>query len=148
MKKVGTLVLCAVAITAVVNWKVAPVQAFPPFKKEFENLYVKAEPATAEEKALKEAAETNKCGICHTGPEGKNKKVRNTYGKAISKLIPEPKNKEAMDALKKNPEKIKEILEKAAKEPSDPKDPTSPTFGDLIKEGKLPGKEVAEDAAK
>ncbi len=141
MKKVGTLVLCAVAVTAVASWKVAPVHAFPPFKKEFEKLYVKEEPATPAEKSLKEGVETHKCGICHTGPEGKNKKVRNTYGKAITKLIPEPKTKESLDELKKSPEKIKELLEKAAKEPSDPNNPGSPTFGQLIEEGKLPGKE-------
>ncbi len=46
-----------------------------------------------------------------------------------------------MDALKKDPVKIKDLLEKAAKEHSDANDDKSPTFGELIKEGKLPGKE-------
>lgn len=140
MKNIGTLVLCAVAFTAVAGWKVAQVQAFPPFKTEFQNLYVKGEPTTDAEKGLKEAFEEHKCGVCHTGPRGNNKKVRNTYGKAITKLIPQPMNKAAMDALKKNPKQIKEILEKVAKEPSDPMNPNSPTFGRLIEEGKLPGK--------
>ena len=147
MKKVGTLVLCAVASVTIASWDVKAVHAFPPFKKEFENLYVKENPATPAETALKEAVATAKCGVCHTGPEGKNKKVRNTYGKAISKLIntPAPLGKPELDALKKDPAKIKEILEKAAKEPSDAKDPTSITFGDLIKKGELPGKEEPEE---
>jgi hypothetical protein len=138
MKKIGMFVLFAVAVASL---NVKPVLAFPPFKKEFDNLYVKENPATDAEKSLKEAATAAKCGICHTGPEGKNKKVRNTYGKAITKLIPDPTDKEAVDALKKDPVKIKELLEKAAKEHSDANDPNSQTFGDLIKEGKLPGKE-------
>jgi hypothetical protein len=141
MRKVPTLVLFAVTCAAVAGWKVAPVEAFEPFKKEFENLYVKEEPTTDAEKALKEAVETHKCGVCHTGPAGKNKKVRNTYGKAIEKLIPNPMNKVAMNALKKNAKGIKDILEKAAKESSDPNVPNSPTFGQLIEEGKLPGKD-------
>jgi hypothetical protein len=141
MKKIGMLVLFAVAAVTFANWNVTPAQAFPPFRKEFENLYVKAEPVTEPEKRLKAEFETHKCGVCHTGPEGKNKKVRNTYGKAISKLIPDRENKEAMDALKKNPEEIKKILEKAAKEHSVEGDANSPTFGELIHDGKLPGKE-------
>ena len=97
MTKVGTLVLCAVASVSIASWDVKAVHAFPPFKKEFDNLYIKENPATLQEKSLKEAVGFAKCGVCHTGPEGKNKKVRNTYGKAISKLIPERMNKEAME---------------------------------------------------
>jgi hypothetical protein len=39
-------------------------------------------------------------------------------------------------------------LDKAADVHSDAKEATSPTFGDLIKDGKLPGKDVPADAAK
>ena len=92
MKKVGTLVLCAVAFAAVVGLKVASVHAFPEFKKEFDKKYMKEAPATPEETALKQAVETAKCGVCHTNP-AKDKKVRNTYGKAISKQIPEGTDK-------------------------------------------------------
>ena len=86
MKKVGTLVLFAVAIMAIVSWKVAPVQAYPPFFEEFKKKYTKETPTTPEETAFKETVTTTKCGICHTG---KTKKVRNTYGLAIEKFIPE-----------------------------------------------------------
>lgn len=65
-----------------------------------------------------------KCVACH---EGETKKVRNNYGKAV---------REKLDAADvKEPEKIRAALIEAAKQPSaiDGK-----TFGDLIKEGKLP----------
>jgi hypothetical protein len=149
MKKVGTLVLCAVAVMAVASWKAAPVQAYPEFYKEFEKKYTKETPATPEETTFKETVTMTKCGICHTG---KTKKVRNTYGQAIGKLIPdvlgvaEP-SADDKKALKKNTVQIEALLDKAAKEPSDPDNKTSPTFGDLIKENKLPGKDVAPPAA-
>jgi len=143
MKKVGTLMLCAVAITAVASWKVAPVQAYPPFFEEFKKKYTKETPDTAEETKFKETVTTTKCAICHTG---KTKKVRNTYGKAIGGFIPEvvgkaEPDKDDKDALKKNPVQINKLLDKAAEVHSDAKDPNSPTFGDLIKKGELPGKD-------
>ncbi len=52
MRKIGMFVLFAVAVASL---NVRPVQAFPPFKKEFENLYVKENPATPEETKLKES---------------------------------------------------------------------------------------------
>ncbi len=142
MKKIGLYVLFAVLAVTVAGRSAAPVHAFPPFKKEFDNLYIKEAPETDAEKSLKEAAATAKCGICHNGPEGKEKKIRNTYGKAIEELMPKDLDKEGLDKLKKNPAQIKELLEKAAKEHSIAGDPNSPTFGHLIKEGKLPGKDV------
>ncbi|HTU27523.1 MAG TPA: hypothetical protein VMF30_19090 [Pirellulales bacterium] len=136
MKKVGTLVLCAVALAVAVNWRAAPVQAFGEFKKEFDKKYVKDvnDPQiTPEEKALAEAAGAAKCGICHTGPEGKNKKVRNTYGAALDKLLSKDD--------KKDVPKIDGALDTVAGQKSDPNDANSPTFGELIKSGKLPGKD-------
>ncbi|HEX4146249.1 MAG TPA: hypothetical protein VHY91_22295 [Pirellulales bacterium] len=144
MKKVGTFVLCAVAFTAVVCWKVTPVHAYPDFFKEFEKKYTKEAPATPEETQFKETITTTKCGICH---QGKTKKVRNTYGKAVEGFIPEvvgkpTLTKEDKDALKKDTVKINALLDKAAEVHSDAANPQSPTFGDLIKAGKLPGKDV------
>jgi len=69
-----------------------------------------------------------KCYVCHAS---KNKKKRNDYGKALKKIIG-----------KKNEKDIKKIiaaLDKVAKEKSSVK---GKTFGDLIKEGKLPGKKT------
>ncbi|HEX4144611.1 MAG TPA: hypothetical protein VHY91_13985 [Pirellulales bacterium] len=138
MKKIGLLILSAVAaVTVADSSNVTPVHAFQPFKKEFENLYIKETPATEAARSLKAAFVTKSCGVCH--PDSKDKKNRNNYGKAIKKFIPADLDKAGLEALKKNAPQIKELLEKAAKEPSDPKNPNSPTFGQRIEEGKLPG---------
>jgi hypothetical protein len=65
-----------------------------------------------------------KCVACHEGP---TKKVRNDYGKAFLEHL---KGRDVKD-----PDAIKAALDKAAKEPSALQ---GKTFGDLIKEGKLP----------
>ena len=85
MKKIGMFVLFAVA-AAVAGRGVAPVHAFPEFKKEFENKYVKEEPATDAEEALKEAAERPSAASA-TSIRRRTRRIRNTYGKAISKHI-------------------------------------------------------------
>ncbi|MCA9155627.1 MAG: hypothetical protein R3C99_20290 [Pirellulaceae bacterium] len=66
-----------------------------------------------------------KCGICHPG---KDKKERNNYGMALGKALGAPKQ---MDAAK-----IMEAIKKVEGEPSAVE---GKTFGDLLKEGKLPG---------
>jgi hypothetical protein len=71
-----------------------------------------------------EAAKMAKCGVCH---QGMDKKVRNGFGKAFGKDLGE---KKVMDA-----EKIKAALDKVESEPSAIE---GKTFGDLIKDGKLP----------
>ena len=63
------------------------------------------------------------CAVCH---EGDDKKKRNNYGEALTKNV----GKNEMDEAK-----IKEALEKTEKEKSAVKDKT---FGDLLKDGKLP----------
>ena len=75
--------------------------------------------------ALKAEIETAKCGVCH----GSDKKVRNDYGKAVGAALGEPKVTDV--------EKIKAALKKAEGEKSSTE---GKTFGDLIKDGKLPGK--------
>ncbi len=92
-------------------------QARPEYNKGFWEKYDK------EIGAQKDVA---KCNACHFGTEKKN---RNDYGKAVGTALGEPKIKDA--------EKIKAALDKAAKEKSATE---GKTFGDLIKEGKLPGK--------
>ena len=70
------------------------------------------------------AAKEAKCNVCH---EGKDKKVRNDFGMAFSKDLD---GKKVMDAAK-----IDAALDKVASEPSAV---SGKTYGDLIKEGKLP----------
>lgn len=65
------------------------------------------------------------CGACHPD-EGKDKKKRNNYGAAFEKIV--AKNEKDKDAINK-------ALDEVAKKDSHVK---GKTFGDLIKEGKLP----------
>jgi hypothetical protein len=87
---------------------------------------------TAQYKNLEEQAKTAKCGVCHLG--GTNKKLRNDYGKALAVEILKIDKKGNL----KDSKKYEEISKKVEKEPSGT---PGKTFGDLIKEGKLPGKE-------
>ena len=107
------------------------------FKKEFDSLYVKAEPASEEEKNLAAAVNKAKCNVCHVGTSKKN---RNDYGKAINQFLTKKDIKDT--------DKIREALIKVADMKSKTGDDGSPTFGDLIKQGKLPSEDNSAAAAK
>jgi hypothetical protein len=92
----------------------APAQARPGYSKAFAEKYPNLE-------AAKEA----KCGVCHDDP--KSKKTRNDYGKAFGKDLGEKNSKDN--------DKINAALDKVAGEPSAV---AGKTYGDLIKDGKLP----------
>lgn len=117
---VGALVVVAVGA--------APRQAFAikEFFDEFKAVYVKPDSADANEKALVAAVETAKCNVCHAGS---SKKERNSYGNALADLLDKKEDK-------KNAEKIRQALETVAAMPSVA---GGPTFGELLKQGKLPG---------
>jgi hypothetical protein len=117
--------------------QVDTAHAIDPFKKEFEAKYVKAEPGTPEEMALTAAVKKAKCNVCHVGVK---KKDKNAYGLALDALL--DKKADAKDKAK-----IQESLDKVAEMKSDPNDAASPTFGELIKQGKLPGGEDTAQAA-
>lgn len=109
-----------VVVVAAAAWG---TQAFAikQFADEFKAVYVKdGSPLAAE-------VEKAKCNVCHVG---KSKKDRNAYGQALAELLDKKEDKE-------NKEKIRQALETVASMPS--AGAGSPTFGDLIKEGKLPG---------
>ena len=89
--------------------------ARPKYKAGFEKKYPKVVEGTAEKKI--------DCGVCH--PD-KDKKVRNNYGEALGKAIAKNEADE---------KKIEEALGKIESEKSAVKDKT---FGDLLKDGKLP----------
>ena len=92
----------------------ASVEARPNYKKAFDTTY---------EKVAKDN-KTN-CNVCHK--EGTDdKKMRNNYGEALAKNIAKMEKDEA---------KIKEAFTKTEKEKSAVADKT---FGDLLKDGKLP----------
>lgn len=68
------------------------------------------------------------CGLCHTTKDNAKKKIRNNFGAAVGKNL--EKSNESDEA------KIKSALEKAEGEKSATE---GKTFGDLIKDGSLPG---------
>ena len=131
MNKVLLRSVCAAVATASLFWLAEfPANAMKPFRDEFLAKYVKPDSADAKEKAFAEAVATAKCNVCH---QGKTKRERNLYGRAVNKFL----SKED----KEDKEKIRAALDKTAEMRSDPDNPNSPTFGDLIKAGKLPGGE-------
>lgn len=117
MRKSGMWIALGMAVagTALVSGP-QDAQARPGYLKAFNTAYP----------SLKDAAETAKCGVCHFGEKKSN---RNDYGKAMGEALGAKDIKDAKaleDALKKI---------ETAKSGTEGK-----TFGDLIKDGKLPGK--------
>jgi cytochrome c553 len=131
MKKVLLTVLAGIFVLGV---SLDAAQAIAPFKKEFDEKYVKKESADPKDQEFAAAVKKANCLVCHAkNAEGKeDKKIRNAYGKALDILL--DKKTDAKDVAK-----IQGALDTVAKEKSNPDDPNSPTFGDLIASGKLPG---------
>ena len=121
MKKLGVMLVCAICAIA---FGVQSVSAIPPFGVAFGKKYVEGN----ENAAFVEAVKAAKCGVCHVGTD---KKDRNAYGAALSELL--DKKEDA-----KNEAKINEALDKVAGQKPEGGEKT---FGELIKEGKLPGGE-------
>jgi hypothetical protein len=127
MKKlVVTLFALVVVGSTTFGLYVGTAQSRPQYFKAFKEKYVKPD-GTAEEKAFAAEVADAKCAVCH---EGTSKKNRNSYGKELTKLFIPPNEKD--------PAKISEAFDKVAEMHVDPSDPKSPTYGDLIKQGKLP----------
>ncbi len=126
MTKFSVVLLVTLLATLVL---VRPAQAIPQFQKEFLTLY-------ASDKTTDFAKEAKKAGcfLCH---QGKLRKNHNPYGIHLVDLLDKK-------ADMKNPEKIIEALKKVEAMHSVAGDDKSPTYGDLIKEGKLPGGSLDE----
>ena len=119
MRKSWTWIACGVAfVGAALLMGSQDAQARPQYLKTF----------NAEYPALKSQAETTKCGICHFGEKKTN---RNDYGQAMGEAL----GKDAKNS--KDEDKIKEALKKSEEGKSATE---GKTFGDLLKDGKLPGK--------
>lgn len=119
-------VMLGAIVVLVVGATPRPAFAIKEFFDEFKAVYVKPDSADANEKALAAEVETAKCNVCHAGS---SKKERNAYGNALADLLDKKEDK-------KNAEKIRKALETVAAMPSAD---GGPTFGDLLKQGKLPG---------
>lgn len=102
-----------------------PAYAIKEFFDEFKAVYVKPDSAEAADKALAAEVETAKCVVCHAPS---SKKERNSYGNALAELLDKKEDK-------KDTAKIRKALEQVAGMPS----PSGPTYGELLKQGKLPG---------
>ena len=112
MRKVVTLMTAAAVAGCLFAWSARPVQA--------QKQYMDAMAAKYE--GLAEQIKEQKCGVCH----GKQKTQRSEYAKALEKALGEKKVKDV--------EKINAALDAvAAMEYANGK-----TYGDLLKEGKLP----------
>ncbi len=135
MKKACLLALCGMAIGALAL-EINAAHAIAPFKKEFDEKYVKKEPASEAEKALAVSVSEAKCNVCHYG---KSKKNRNDYGQALAKELTKKDGKEIA--------KIQAALDKVAALKSKADDAGSPTFGELIQQGKLPALEPPDATA-
>jgi hypothetical protein len=136
MKNYGLLVVCGLMVGTLVA-RIETAHAVAPFKKEFEEKYVKKDPSTPAEKSLAAAVAHAKCNVCHVGTM---KKDRNAYGDALDALL--DKKVDMKDTAK-----IQAALDKVAEMKSNADDPNSPTFGELITQGKLPGGEEATQSA-
>ncbi len=119
-------VVLGTGVALMVGASSRPAFAIKEFFDEFKALYVKPDSGDANEKALAAEVETAKCNVCHAGS---NKKERNAYGNALAELLDKKEDK-------KDTAKIRGALEKVAAMPSGD---GKPTFGELIKQGKLPG---------
>ena len=108
------MIVCAVAALLIGSLLYNGVDARPNYKSAFDKQYPKVK-----------AANKTSCDTCHVKGE-KDKKKRNNYGTALAKNI---------KAKEKDKAKIAEALTKTEKEKSAIKDKT---FGDLLKDGKLP----------
>jgi cytochrome c2 len=120
----GCLVVCSIFAVGVQD-----ASAIKQFETEFKEKYVKDGSAVPAEKTLAESVARVKCNLCHVG---KKKTDRNAYGMALSELLDRKTDKD-------DKAKIQAALDKVAAMKS--ADPSGATFGDLIKQGKLPGGE-------
>ncbi len=122
LKNLGRIVIAGACLFAIFAVTAETASARPQFKTAFEKAY-----PDLVKKHGKDGKLT--CAVCHPVSD---KKKRNDYGVALTKILGEKNVKDA--------DKIKEALEKTEKE----KNADEKTFGELIKAGELPGK--AEEA--
>lgn len=116
------------------------VEAIAPFKKAFQEKYVDG----SSNEEFKAAFQKASCNVCHV--KGKKKEERNDYGKLLDELIEGNANKRIMDAEKAGGEdgkmaetkKILEELDKAFDKVAAMKSPSGETYGELLKQSKLP----------
>lgn len=126
MTRIGLLTLAAIALSIVISaMNSAPVEAYPQFKKAFDTKYL-GDKTTPEQMSLDAEVKKAKCNVCH---EGKSKKMRNAYGKALGELLGK-EDKNDTDKIMKALETVESKKAEGASE----------SFGDALKKGHLPVK--------
>ena len=137
MKKAVVLSLVAAVLGA--GLFASPASALPPFKKAFEEKYV----TNSSSEEFKEAFKAASCNVCHV--KGKDKKSRNPYGIALSKIIGghaaadlKQADGQGEDAKKAKLAEILKKLDDAFTKCESQKMHSGETYAELIKAGKLP----------
>lgn len=126
MKRIGPITVIGISTLAIlVVCSVKQAHSRPQYSKEFAAKFVNRNSEDANEKTFADAAAKAKCTLCHMG---ESKKVRNGFGRELAKILHNEKDNT----------KIDEAFDSVLKMKSDPQDPSSPTYGDLMKQGKLP----------
>ena len=108
----------------------APVLfALPPVDREWKERYIEKDPPPA----FKGQAEIAKCNVCHDGAA--KKAPKNEYGKAVGKHL----NKQGVNNLKGMPDALRKYIQDALEKAENEKNEKGEKFGDIMKNGKLPG---------
>jgi len=108
-----------------------------PFKEAFDQKYV----TPANDAAFTAASKKAGCLVCHA--RGEKKDVRNAYGEALASLIP-GNAKQRLAAAgaaggKAEMDKLLKELDAAFPKVETQPSPSGPTYGELLKQHKLPG---------
>ena len=142
------LLTCMTAIALTV----APATAMSPFKKAFDETYVKK----SDDQEFQTAFKKMSCNTCHV--KGKKKDWLNAYGQELAKLIP-GNAKERLDKAKEigteektaETEKLQKELVAAFAKVEGMKAPSGETYSELFESHKLPtadgAKSVKEENA-
>jgi len=141
MKKAALFLIMGLVAIA---WCPSTAQAHTTFKKPFEEKYVKSSTNADFKTSFRKAG----CYVCHV--KGKPREWLNGYGLQLAKHLPgNAKERLAMakaispDAYKSENEKMLEELKEALKKAEKGKTADGVSYGDLLKEEKLPTEEGA-----
>jgi hypothetical protein len=135
------LIASMAAMFLVSSLFVSPAKALPDFKKAFEAKYV----TNSNSEDLKEAFKAAGCNVCHVKGNN-NKKARNPYGAALSKItgghvaadLKSAKDTGGDDARAAKLKEILKTLDGAFDKVEAQKSASGQTYGEMLKGGKLP----------
>ena len=135
MKYRTLLTACGIMVAGMLTWA-RPAQAVKPFFEQFNSIYVNTKTTYPKAVSFNATVQKTGCYVCHqSGPQ----KGFNAYGAQVKKVLAKT------DA--QNPQKIRSALAQVDRAKVNANDPNSPTFGDRIRQGKLPAGDVAAKPA-